>query len=1021
MTTPATSQPERPQPPANSADIDALIPEAIALAHHWLSSTQGQDTGSEARAAEQLSAILRDPSGMRFTMDFVDRVARPADDRAAAHALRTVTAEASPEFLSNVDNALLTLGAQAGRLAPHLVMPLARARMRQMVSHLVMDVTGRPLKKRLETARERGEQLNLNLLGEMVLGEAEAKDRTRRTIELINNPLVEYVSVKASSLCAKLQHWDHEGSLERLRDRLRPVYRAARDRSPRVFVNLDMEEYHDLELTLDLFTSILTEPEFHDLEAGIVLQAYLPDTAPALERLIEFARARHAAGGAPIKVRLVKGANLSMEEVTAELSNWTQAPYPAKPFADANYYRLLDLALQPENADCLRVGVATRNLFTAAMAYKLGQKRGVLHQLDAEMLQGMAPAQTRAIHATFSRMILYTPVVRTEDFDVAVSYLIRRLEENSDPENFLYALFAPDAEGPGTAAIDQQEEVFAQAATARWRTPMGPRRTQDRTQESGRQAAHRGGFANEPDTDSTLPANRRWAKHWLAADLPEPPTEVTDTEIIDAAVAKARQLGAAWGSQPASRRAEVLGVLGDALADHRGALIAAMTQEAGKTIDQADPEVSEAVDFLSYYAYCARSLDSLAAEFRPRRLTLVVPPWNFPVAIPTGGIAASLAAGSAVIIKPAPQVTRCAQVIVRALREALERAGEDPDLVQLVLTDEGDAGRHLISHEGVDQVILTGASDTAALFRSWRPDLDLQAETSGKNALIITPFADPDLAIQDLTNSAFGHAGQKCSAASLAIIVGSEAPAKRLIGQLVDSVSTLVVGPGAELKTTMNGIIEPPGEKLHRGLTTLEPGETWLVEPKQLDEDGLLWRPGVRDNVRPGSWFHMHECFGPVLGIMRAETLDEAIEWQNSTGFGLTGGIHSLDDAEVAHWIDSVEVGNAYVNRGITGAIVQRQPFGGWKNSSVGPGAKAGAPTTWPSSATGLTARGFSRRPQAPGRRPRWTLCRRWPRSFGPPRATGLSPRSWTGCGWPHAWTKRRGAGSSASSTTRRR
>ena len=264
--------------------------------------------------------------------------------------------------------------------------------------------------------------------------------------------------------------------------------------------------------------------------------------------------------------------------------------------------------------------------------------------------------------------------------------------------------------------------------------------------------------------------------------------------------------------------------------------------------------------------------------------------------------------------------------------------------MQLVRADEGEAGKALISHPDMDSVILTGASETAKLFRSWKPDMVLNAETSGKNAIIVTPAADPDLAVADVYKSAFGHAGQKCSAASLVILVGSVGESQRFLGQLVDAVPTLKVGYGTDISTSMNGLIEPPSEKLQRGLTKLEPGERWLVQPRQLDDEGKLWSPGVRDGVAPGSWYHTHECFGPVLGIMHAKDLDEAIAWQNATGFGLTGGIHSLDDDEIAHWIDKVEVGNAYVNRGITGAIVQRQSFGGWKNSAIGAGAKAGGP-----------------------------------------------------------------------------
>ena len=380
---------------------------------------------------------------------------------------------------------------------------------------------------------------------------------------------------------------------------------------------------------------------------------------------------------------------------------------------------------------------------------------------------------------------------------------------------------------------------------------------------------------------------------------------------------------------------------GAALAARRGDLIAVMAAETGKTIAEADVEVSEAIDFAHYYAESALRLDVVdGASFEPVGLTLVTPPWNFPVAIPAGGVLAALAAGSGVIIKPAHLSRRCAAVMV----EALWQAGVPRDALRLVTIDEGPISKALVAHPGVDRVILTGGWDTAKLFRSWRPDLPLLAETSGKNAIVVTPSADLDLAVADLAKSAFGHAGQKCSAASLAILVGSVGTSERFNRQLLDAVSSLVVGWPDDPKTMMGPIVEPAQGKLLAALTTLQEGESWVLEPKQLDSSGRLWSPGIRTGVRPGSEFHTTEYFGPVLGIMHARNLDEAIRWQNATDFGLTAGLHSLDPDEVNTWIDTVEAGNLYVNRGITGAVVQRQPFGGWKRSTVGTTSKAGGP-----------------------------------------------------------------------------
>ena len=929
----------------DSDEADAVVDDATQLARKWLSVTAEEND----KATEQLADLLRSDQGIKFTMDFVDRVMRPESDKTAADALNTINQEFDPVFLGQVNAILIGAGAFFGPILPKLVMPLARMRMRQMVGHLVLDAESETLNQTLDKAKESGEQLNLNLLGEMVLGEDEAKRRTDNILALIRNPRVTYVSVKASSVVAQINEWDIDGSVERLKDRLRPLYKEAAKRDPQVFINMDMEEYHDLHLTIRLFKELVSEPEFKNLETGIVLQAYLPDSFAAMHELAEFAKHRVAEGGAPIKIRLVKGANLSMEHVQGEIHNWPVASYVTKAEVDANYYRMLDLVVRKEYADCLRFGVATHNLYTAAFAYHLGVKRGVLSMLDSEMLQGMSPAQQAAVRSFFDgRQILYTPVVHMDDFDVAVSYLVRRLEENSESQNFLYALFAPEVEGNnGRTPLEDQETFFRNAVAHRWDTFAAPRREQNRKAEigTGRQAEDTGRFVNEPDTDPALQPNREWALEALANNPGKTSVEeVTDVAVIDNAVARAKQLSRNWAAKPADERARVLEKIGDKLADHRNDLISVAAWEANKTVTQTDPEVSEAIDFCVYYGHTARQLDKARSKFTPNQVSVVVPPWNFPIAIPTGGITSSLAAGSAVIIKPAPQVVHCAEVVVNCIHEALDELGLDRDLVQLVFTDEGDAGKALISHDEVDAVILTGASETGQLFRSWDPKMNLMAETSGKNSLIITPSADPDLAINDLYQSAFGHSGQKCSASSLVIFVGSAGESDRLRNQLLDAVRTLKVGYGKDIETTMNGLSEPPSDKLKRGLTQLEPGEKWLLKPKQLDEDGLLWTPGVRDNVQPNSWYHLNECFGPVLGIMYAKDLDEAIKWQNSTGFGLTGGIHSLDDDEIAYWMERVEVGNAYVNRGITGAIVQRQPFGGWKKSVMGPGAKAGGP-----------------------------------------------------------------------------
>src|SRR5206468_2747747 len=244
----------------------------------------------------------------------------------------------------------------------------------------------------------------------------------------------------------------------------------------------------------------------------------------------------------------------------------------------------------------------------------------------------------------------------------------------------------------------------------------------------------------------------------------------------------------------------------------------------------------------------------------------------------------------------------------------------------------------------VGGVVLTGSVETARLFLSWRPDLTLFAETSGKNAIVVTALADRDQAVRDLVRSAFGHNGQKCSAASLAICEAEVYDDPDFRRQLHDAAASLAVGSAWERTSRITPLTQMPGASLRRALTVLDEGEEWLLEPRAAADNPRLWSPGIKLGVRPGSFFHLTECFGPVLGLMRAESLDQAIELANAQPFGLTSGIQTLDDREIVRWLDRIEAGNLYVNRPITGAIVGRQPFGGWKASSVGPGAKAGGP-----------------------------------------------------------------------------
>lgn len=934
---------------------DELSSAVVEQVQHWVLDASQQ---KNSQAANRLSGLLQDSNGLDFAVGFVDGVIRPESLKVAAknlYRLRKIT----PKFLPWILRAMVSLGANLARPFPWIVIPIARKVLRSFVAHLVIDATPTKLSRSISRLSKQGSTLNVNLLGEAVLGNKEADRRLQKVKDVLSRPDVDYVSVKVSAIVSPHSPWSFNEAVSDVIERLTPLYRIASESKKQKFINLDMEEYHDLDMTVAVFKGILSKPEFTNLQAGIVLQAYLPDAVRAMIDIQQFAASRVFAGGAPVKVRVVKGANLPMERVDAESHGWPLATVESKAAADANYKRVLNYALTEERVANVRIGVAGHNLFDLAFAWLLASQRNAQIGMDFEMLLGMAEAQANVIRKTVGTLVLYTPVVHPQEFDVAIAYLIRRLEEGASKENFLsnaFRLTDPDI-------FQVEEERFRDSLSMLDLEIPIPNRLQDRRNDVA--FAPASGFANAADTDPSLAGNRAWGYEIIGRagtsdiglDLVANQTissEASLQEVMDRVVAG----GARWANESLQTRATKLHEIGVAMEANRGALIEVAMAEAGKTIDQADTEISEAVDFAHYYAQRALELDKIdGASPVPFGVTVVTPPWNFPIAIPAGGALAALAAGSAVIFKPAGASARCGAVLADIISKII-----DQDVFVPVQLSESGLGKQLLSHPKVDQVILTGGYETAQLFRGFRPDLRLLAETSGKNAIIVTESADYDLAAKDIAYSAFGHAGQKCSASSLVILVGSVHKSKRFLRQLHDAVSSLHVGHANDPRTQMGPMIAAPAGKLLEGLTQLGRGEKWLLEPSRLDETGKLWSPGIRVNVVPNSTSHLTEYFGPILSIMIAPNLEAAIALQNSVDYGLTTGIHSLDAVEIEKWLAKIQAGNLYVNRGITGAIVQRQPFGGWKRSSVGPSTKAGGPnyilslTNWKSSRSTASA-----------------------------------------------------------------
>lgn len=954
-----------------SVPADSELPAlAIQLAAKLLEDATAGQRPAEKAKARQMSALMDDPAGKAFTFAMADQVFRPPGTAREAKRFRDLISDYGvPSYLPPLEQTAMKLGSIASAIAPGIVMPLLEAGMRRESAAVILPAEDEKLRPHLVTRRQEGMRMNLNQLGEAVLGEEEAGHRLEMNLARLAQPEVDYISVKISAIFSQIHLVAVEETLEAIKDRLRLLYRAAMAGGKRKFVNLDMEEYRDLRLTCDAFRQVLGEPEFSSLEAGIVLQAYLPDAWPVQKELNAWAIRRVDEGGARIKIRIVKGANLAMESVDAEIHDWPLAPYGSKREVDANFKRMLHEGCKPENARAVRLGVASHNLFDIAYALLLRAREGVDDSVEFEMLEGMANHQARVVQKAADGLLLYAPVVKREDFHSAIAYLVRRLDENTSPENFLHDLFGMTQ---GDSRWEHQKSRFLDACKIAETVHAGPQRVQHRAADVLQKQEFSTPFHNVADTDWSLPHNVEWIRAKVDAlrdsKIQDVPLQIggafvsgeTDTpaadpsrpgveayrhalagfsqvaEALDAAVA-AR---VAWQEAGFAARGELMFAAGVKIEESRGDLIAAMVLDAGKSVMEADAEISEAIDFANYYARGISEEWTDGTSFTPFGTVLVTSPWNFPLAIPCGGILAALIAGNTVIYKPAPEVVLTGW----KLANLLWNAGIPKDVLQFVPCPDNEIGKSLVTDSRVGAVVLTGSSETARMFLSWKPELRLFAETSGKNALVIMDAADPDLAVKDLVKSAFGHAGQKCSAASLAILEAGVYDDPGFRRRLKDAAASLAVGGSWKYTSFVTPLVQKPGESLERALTHLDPGEEWLLKPEIVDQNQGLWSPGIKLGVKPNSWFRRTECFGPVLGLVRADDLAHAIRIQNDSDFGLTGGIHSLDPEEIATWRETVEIGNAYINRPITGAIVQRQPFGGWKRSCFGPGAKAGGP-----------------------------------------------------------------------------
>ncbi len=964
------------------------VQKALFLARRLQERATELQTPPEKRQQAELDRMLQTPSDKATLAQMTDQAFRTNNPhRAVEHLIHILDVQGVPRFFGPLDRTLMKGFQSFGGYAPGVALPLVKQHMQKETANVILPGEKEMLTHHLGERTREGVRMNVNFLGEAILSEAESERRLQQYLTGLQWPETEVVSIKISTLDSQISPLAREHTVATLCDRLERLFRTAdRARFTRPngevvpkFVYLDMEEYRDKELTAAAFRRTLDRAGLQQVRAGIALQSYIPDSFRTLRELQGWARRRVEAGGGRITIRLVKGANMEMERAEASLRGWPQAPYQTKLETDANYKRMVHEVMKPENLAAMDVGVASHNLFDLAYGLVLAHEARALERVQFEMLEGMANNQRRALFELSRNLLLYAPACKKENFINAIGYLIRRLDENTGPENFLRHAFKIKV---GSDEWQQLERGFLAAFDAVATTSDLPRRTQDRRLPVPAKAtsAVAGGwqqFVNEPDTDFALPQNGEWAQEIIAKWQPlcderatQIPLVIAGAEILEgravrecrdpsrpgvvvgrfrqaneADIARAAECAAAdsdgWRKLTPRARFEILGRVANELRQARGNLMGAALADGGKTLPESDPEVSEAIDFLEFYRDSARWWQELPTlQASGKGVVVVVSPWNFPIAIPVGGVAAALAAGNTVILKPASDTV----LVAWEFCQCFWRAGVSRKVLQFVPCAGGQEGRKLVNHPQVQAVILTGGTETALTMLRDNPRLNLFAETGGKDATIVTAVSDRDQAIKHILHSAFSHAGQKCSATSLLLLQDEVYDDPAFRRALCEAVQSAQVGPAWDLSTKIGPLIRPPSGDLETALKVLEPGEEWALMPQPLAGNPNLWTPGIKYGVRPGSFTHLTEFFGPVLAVMRFEQLSEAVALVNQTGFGLTSGLESLDEREWDFWKHHIRAGNLYINRVTTGAIVLRQPFGGLGKSVFGPGMKAGGP-----------------------------------------------------------------------------
>ncbi|MBE9226961.1 L-glutamate gamma-semialdehyde dehydrogenase [Phormidium sp. LEGE 05292] len=826
--------------------------------------------------------------------------------------------------------------------------------------------------KTIERLRKDKMAFTIDLLGEAVIAESEAQLYLKKYLELMQQlteaaknwktipqideadgqaiPKVQ-VSVKLTAFYSQFDPLDDKGSEEKVSDRIRILLRRAQELG--AAVHFDMEQYAYKDLTLAILKRVLLEEEFRSrTDIGVTIQGYLRDSEKDLKDLIEWAKLR----GYPVTVRLVKGAYWDQETIKAAQRDWSQPVYNDKAATDANYEKLTQLLL--ENYQYIYTAIGSHNVRTQARAIAIAETLNVPKRcFEMQVLYGMGDKLAKALADKGYRVRVYCPY---GELLPGMAYLIRRLLENTANSSFLRQnledrpieeLLAPPS--PNNTVSDlAAKRAFPNVAD----TDYADKAKREKAQEAYRIVKGQlgktylplvnGKYENTSETfDSVNPSNPKEIVGKIG---------LLSVEQAEQALKAAKAAFPQWRKKSAKERADILRKAADLMEQRRAELCAWIVLEVGKPLQEADGEVSEAIDFCRYNANEIERLDQgynydLAGEtnryiYQPLGIAVVISPWNFPFAIATGMTVAALVAGNCTLLKPA----EVSSVIAAKLAEILVDAGMPPGVFQFVPGKGSVVGAYMVKHPDVNMIAFTGSQEVgcriyadAAILQPGQKHLKrVIAEMGGKNAIIIDESADLDQAVAGVVHSAFGYSGQKCSACSRVIAVDSVYDT--FVNRLVEVTRSLNVGNAEDPSTKVGPVVDSKARDRIREYIAKGKEESKLVLEMPSSEAGYFIGPVIFSEVSPTATIAQEEIFGPVLACIRAKDFQEALQIANGTNFALTGGLYSRTPSHIEQATAEFEVGNLYINRGITGAIVSRQPFGGFKLSGVG--SKAGGP-----------------------------------------------------------------------------